>query len=164
MPAVRPGDVAPNVVLQNVETTAAGARTPERFELYDRVGNQYLILEFYPHGLEPRFHPHLQELEGAQQELQRHGGQVAVVAAQPLDQLRARVDEEGLTFPAAADPDRTAHQAYGLAEPDGGAAPAPAMVVVGPDRVVRYARGPVGGPLGADELVRLLDRLQGREA
>jgi peroxiredoxin len=164
VPKVSLGDVAPNFVLQNVEATVGGTRTAERFELYDRVGNQYLLLELYPDGLQPAFHEHLQELERAQQEIQRHGGQVAVVAAQPLADLREQVAEEGVTFAVAADPDRTAHDAFGVTGPGHDRYPVPAAFIIGPDRVVRYSNvGEVGdGAMNALEVLRLLDRIQGR--
>jgi peroxiredoxin len=162
VPKINLGDVAPNFVLENVESTTGDTRTAERFDLYDRVDNQYLVLEFYPEGLIPRYHEHLQELERLQQEIQRHGGQVAVVAAERLGDLRSHVEQEGLTFPAAADPDRVAHEAFGVTGPNHDRFPGPATFIIAPDRVVRYSSAGAEAPLTGMEVVKLLDKIQGR--
>lgn len=164
MPKVNLGDVAPNFVLQNVEATTGGTRTVERFELYGRINDQYLVLEFYPEGLQAAYHEHLQEMERMQQEIQRHGGQVAAVVADDLDDIRSVVEQEGLTFPVAADPHREAHETYGVTGPQHDEFPLPATFIIGPDRVVRYsgAASPARTAPDAVELERLLDTIQSR--
>ena len=73
-----------------------------------------VILWFYPEALTPACQGQACDFRDHYGELQSAGFEVLGISRDPLEKLTRAVEEDGIPYPMLSDPDRDAHERYGV--------------------------------------------------
>ena len=101
---LQPGDKAPDFTLASADGS--------KISLSDLRGSK-VILYFYPAAMTPGCTTQACDFRDNLASLRAAGYAVLGVSPDPLDRLAAFRDQQALTFPLLADPDRAVLEAYG---------------------------------------------------
>ncbi len=143
---------------------AAAVQTPagESVDLAALTAGRPTLLVFYRGGWCPYCTKHLAALQEVEAELTRLGYQIIAISPEPAAALAGVAEKHGLAYRLLSDPGAAAAQAFGLAyrvdpatqkkyagygislrsipgEPEARWLPVPAVFVVGPDGIIRFA-------------------------
>jgi peroxiredoxin len=134
MAAISIGDEAPNFDLTSTEDALLMLR--------DEVSQNAVLLYFFADPASERARRDLDALNGGLAGLARHRARVLAVSPAKLDDLKRLQVERKLLFPLLHD-DRGFSARYGVAAPEEGKAPEPAMVLVSRKQKVLWTANPV---------------------
>lgn len=128
------GDVAPNFDLSSTEDAL--------LMLKDEVGRTSVVIYFFADPASDRVQQDLDALSRSRDALARVHARILAVSPAKLDELKKLQKERNLFFPLLHD-DRNFSAAYGVAAPQEGQAPAPALVVVNRRQEIQWLANPV---------------------